>query len=50
MVCCHPSYLGGRGRRIERVRLAWAKLWRPYLKNKRTGGEAQVVEHFQFPM
>jgi hypothetical protein len=30
----NPNYLGGGGRRIERLRLVQAKLARPYLKNK----------------
>jgi hypothetical protein len=31
---CHPSYLGGRGRRIKSLRMAWSKLVRPYFKKK----------------
>jgi hypothetical protein len=42
---CNPSYLEGIGR-ICGPRMAWAKSWRPYLKNKnkRYTGVAQVVE------
>jgi hypothetical protein len=32
---CNSSCLGGRGRRISNLRLAWAKLEKPYLKNKK---------------
>jgi hypothetical protein len=42
---CNPSYLGGGGRRILSLRTAQTKLVRPYLKNKRSGSVAQVVEH-----
>jgi hypothetical protein len=31
---CNPSYLGGRGKRLESLRSVRAKLARPYLKNK----------------
>jgi hypothetical protein len=32
--CCNPSYSGGR--RITNLKLAQAKIGRPYLKNKNT--------------
>jgi hypothetical protein len=44
---CNPSSLGGGGRKITNLRLAWAKLGRLSKKqdaNKRTKGMARVVE------
>jgi hypothetical protein len=31
---CNPNYVGGRGKRITSLSAAWAKLAKPYLKNK----------------
>jgi hypothetical protein len=41
---CNLEYLGNRGRKTESSRLAQAKLEKFYLKNKRTGDIAKVVE------
>jgi hypothetical protein len=51
VVCtCHPSYTGGRGRRISVWGVPQGKHWRgdptwKIWKLKRTGAVAQVVEH-----
>jgi hypothetical protein len=40
---CNPSYSRGGGRRITSLRPAWAKLARPYLKNKVKAKRAEGV-------
>jgi hypothetical protein len=45
MHSCNLNHSGGGGRRILSLRTAQTKLVRPYLKNKRSGSVAQVVEH-----
>jgi hypothetical protein len=42
---CNLSYSGCEGRKISSSRPVWAKLVRPYLKNKRAEVVSQVVEH-----
>jgi hypothetical protein len=49
---CNFSYLGCRGGNIASLRLALAKLVRPYLKNKiqnkKGWGLAEVIEHLLY--
>jgi hypothetical protein len=41
---CNPSHLAGGDKNILSLRPAWAKLEKPYLKNKRARDIAQVAE------
>jgi hypothetical protein len=41
---CYPSYSSGNGSRIKSLRPTQTKLARPYLKNKRARGMAQIIE------
>jgi hypothetical protein len=42
---CNPSYLGGGGKGNHSLRQDWGENQRMYLKSKRIGSVAQVVEH-----